>query len=316
MTNEFVPSTTELRDGVVQLRFADHDDQVKAINAAELAEVLEGMVSFTSDMAKAGLFGGGLEPVVRVRPPKEGSFVIEFIVNMMNTDPVGTTGLIMTAGGGVTQAVRMGIKRLRGVEVTDFDYLDNGNVKVQWAGGTVDEIPRGAWKKLNTMSRKTRAELRKIMAPLSDDVDKLEVRDGSLEESTAELLATQPDVIADRADYRQAAVEVDEVEDGSRTFVTEAVLKSIDFRPGEKWRVATTNEGTRLATMDDEEFLRDLEHGHPIHKNDIFEVQIRETTTTKNGRSKTEWSLIDVQRKRRGADSDDGSASRPPRDEA
>jgi len=314
MSDHHRPTAEQMRDGVVQLRFADNDGHVKAINAKELAEVLEGMVEFTSEMAKAGLFGDGLHPVVRVRTPKEGSFVLEFIVNMMNSDPVGATGLILTTGGGVGQALRMGIKKLRGDHASDFEYLENGNVKVQWASGTVDEVPRAAWKKLNTMSRKTRGELRKIMAPLGDDVDKLEVRDGEVGDSTSKLLATEPEVVADRAVYREAAIEVDEIEDGSRTIPTEAVLKSIDFRPGKKWRVATTSEGTRLATMDDEDFLREIEDGHPIHKDDIFEVQIRETTVTKNGRTKREWSLIDVRRKKRGADGDDADAPRSPRE--
>lgn len=79
----------------------------------------------------------------------------------------------------------------------------------------------------------------------------------------------------------------------------EAQLSSIDFRPGEKWRVRTAL-GSRQATIEDDDFLRQLDHGLALHKNDLFDVTVREVATTRNGRTTREWVLIRVKRKRRG----------------
>lgn len=313
MANETAAMAEEIRDGVVQLRFVDKDDQVRDINAAQVAETLRGLVEFTDDMAKKGLFGDGIPPEVRVRVPKQGSFVIEAIVHMMNTEPATTVGVAMTTGGAIVGAINLGIRRLRGYEPSNVQYLDNGNVMISWPNGGVQEVPREAWKRLNEMKRPTRKALAKIMAPMSDDVDRVEIRDAEIDDTTEEVLATPPDVVAERSDYREAVHEEDEVSESSETFVVEAMLQSIDFRPGEKWRVSTTR-GSRLATMDDEEFLQGLEHGEPLHKNDIFEATIRETRTTTNGRTATEWSLIKVRLTRRGEDGDDADAPRSPRD--
>lgn len=51
--------TEYVENGVVQLRFADMDDSVMDLNAAEAAEVLQGMVEFTGQLARAGALGDG-----------------------------------------------------------------------------------------------------------------------------------------------------------------------------------------------------------------------------------------------------------------
>lgn len=297
-----------LLDGLVQLRFSDEAGNIHDINAAEMAEALQGLVSFTSDMAKSGLFGDGVPPEVRVRPPHEGSFIVEAVLMWAGENPEGAIGSAVTAGGALVQALNIGIKKLRGDDLTDFEYLDNGDVKLNWKAGKVDQIPSQVWDRLRVMKRPTRKSLRNIMAPLSDDVDYLEVREGAANESTAEVLESDPAMIVDRTDYRIAAAEINEVDEEIETFEAEATLKGIDFRPGEKWFIQTVY-GSRRATMDDNEFALELDRGMALHKRDLFDVTIREVRTIKNGRTTREWSLIKVVRKRRGGDDDNDEST-------
>lgn len=116
----------EATDGLVQLRFADEAGQIQDLNAAELAEVLQGLVEFTGQMARAGLFGDGPPPEVRVRPPQEGSFIVEALITWAVANPEAALGMAMTAGGALTKALEFAIRKMRGVQVADFDYLDNG----------------------------------------------------------------------------------------------------------------------------------------------------------------------------------------------
>jgi hypothetical protein len=292
----------------MQLRFADEEGQIQDLNAAELAEVLQGLVEFTGQMARAGLFGDGPPPEVRVRPPQEGSFIVEALLSWTGDNPEAALGMALTTGGALMGALGAAIRKLRGVQVTDFEYLDNGNVKVKWADNSVSEIPQSAWRQLKTQKRTTKRSLRKLLAPLGDDADRLEVRNGRTDAETRDLLVAEAPLVVDRTDYRIAAAESDDIEEEVSTFEAEAQLRSIDFRAGEKWRVRTPR-GTRQATIEDEDFLRQLDEGMALHKNDLFDVTIREVATTRNDRTTREWALEKVARTRRGGDDVDGGAS-------
>lgn len=308
MAHGSVEGSDQVKDGLVQLRFADEQNEIQDLNAAELAEVLQGLVEFTGQMARAGLFGDGIPPEVRVRPPQEGSFILEALVQWAHDNPEGGAALYGTASMGLVQALNLAMRKLRGARMADFNYLDNGNVKVNWSDGAVEEVPPGVFKQLNTLKRPTKQALRKLLAPLGDDADSLEVRDGTPFDATEEILSTPPDLVVDRTDYRIAAADTVEEEERVATFDVEAQLRSIDFRPGEKWRVRTPR-GTRRATMEDEDFLRSLDEGMALHKNDLFDVTIRELETTRNGRTTRDWALIRVVRKRRGDDDGDGGSA-------
>lgn len=302
----------ELSDGLVQLRFSDDEGKIHDLNAAEMAETLQGLVEFTSQMAKAGLFGDGPPPELRVRPPQEGSVILEAVLQWAGQNPEEAVGTALAAGGALVQGLNMGFKRLRGQEPKDFDYLDNGDVKVVWADDRVDQVPAKVWDQLRVEKKQTRKALRKLLAPLSDDADSMEVREGTSADTTDEILRAEPEVVASRDDYRTAVVDVDDISENIHTFDAEAQLTSIDFRRGEKWRIKTL-DGSRQAMMEDEEFLRQVDKGMALHKNDIFDVTIREVSTTKNGRTSRDWSLIKVIRKRRGEDDgNDGSSPEEP----
>ncbi|WP_455837038.1 DUF7946 domain-containing protein [Pseudarthrobacter siccitolerans] len=309
MSEELKQNREDLRNGLVQLRFSDEAGHIRDINAAEMAESLLGLVELSGQMARAGLYGEGVPPEIRVRPPEKGSFIIEAIVHWAAENPEGAMTMAGTAGGALTQAINVGLKVIRGGAVEDWEYLDNGDVKLKWKdGATPTQVPEPVWKELQKGKKQTRRALSRIMAPLGDDADKLEVRDGRASETTSEVLESPPEVVASKDDYRAAVQEVDEISEYVSEFDAEAQLQSIDFTSAEKWKIRTLH-GTRGATMEDEEFLRQLDHGMALHKNDIFDVTIREVQTTKNGRTSRAWSVIKAIRKRRGEDDDNPAPS-------
>ncbi|ROP60319.1 hypothetical protein [Curtobacterium sp. ZW137] len=296
---------SEITDGVMQLRFADDSNSVHALNAAEVAEVLQGIVEFTSDMAKHGLFGDGMPPEVKVRPVREGSFIIDAILQFASDNPEVATALSGGAGVVITKAAEIAVKVLRGTPMESAQEMSDGGMIITWKGGGVNTVPKDAWRRINAMKRPTRKAVQKLLAPLANEAEVLELRGGDVNTPSEALSSAEPEFVATPSDFRDASFEADDVEEEVETFETEARLQSIDFRPGQKWRVATT-DGTRLATIEDEEFLRGLDEGIALHKNDIFQVTIREVRTITNGRVATDWSITNARRTKRG--SDDGDA--------
>lgn len=310
MNEELEQRRKKLSDGLVQLRFSDEEGNISDINAAQMAESLLGIVELSSQMARAGLYGEGIPPEIRVRPPVEGSFIIEAIVQWSADNPEGAWTIASTAGAGLTQAINVGLKVFRGATVTQWEDLPNGDVKLIWRNGdTPSQVPGPVWKELQKGKRQTRRALSKILAPMGSEADRVEIRDGNASETTGEILESPPEAVASMDDYRIVVAQTDDISEKISEFDVEAKLRSIDFRRGEKWRIQTV-EGMRGATMEDEEFLLQIDRGMALHKNDIFEVTIHEVQTTKNGRTSKVWSITKAILKRRGADDDDPEPSR------
>jgi len=326
MTSPTSSQEEQLLDGLVQLRFSDEADALNNLNAADLAEVLQGLVELSGHMAKAGLYGAGLPPQLRVRPPREGSFIVEAVLTFATDNPWAATGVgvaasaaaakigetvVETAGEALTQAMKVAARTLRGGAPRDFEHLDNGNVKVVWDDDSVNELPQKVWKELNE-KKATRRAMRKILAPLGDEVNTLEVRGAEASRGTGQMLETPPDVVLDRTDYRVAVAVDPEPDDVTTLLDIEAQMLNVDFRRGQKWRIAT-NQGTkrieRSATMEDEAFQQALDDGRALRKNDILRLQVRETARVKNGRSHRDWAIVKVLSQRRGGGDDDGETS-------
>lgn len=304
-----------LLDGVVQLRFGDEEGTLHDLSAAEVAEVLQGMVAFTSQMAKAGLFGDVMAPQLRVRPPREGSVVLETLVHFTQGETWVAAGSIVGAGVGLVHAVNVAARKLRKTQVSDFEHLDDDRVKIKWDDGTVDELPATAWAELNAEKKKTKQALSKIMSPLGDDVTRLEVRGAGTQENTEDVLATEPDAVLDRTDYREAVAVVPDPEDQVDVFEIEATLTSVDFREGKGWRIEVQREGQRTersVEVEDRVFLRSLDAGRPLHKDDILNVKIRQVTKVRNGRNGTDWAIIEVLSQRRGGGDGGGEGAQRP----
>lgn len=297
-------------EDLLQLRFRDDDGSLTSLNAVEMAEVLQGLSELAGDMGKVGLFGDGVPPELRIRPPKEGSFIIEGMLQWAMENPEAAHGMTFGTGAALAGAFQSGVKILRG-ELEDFQPQENGMVKVLWRNAPPQEIPLAAWNRLRSMKRPTRRALRKIMAPMSEDASSLEVRTGRATETTDEVLTADLFTVATRDDYRTAAYESEDPEEKFAEFDAEAQFTNVNFE-GDKWRVVTLH-GTRQATIEDQEFLRAVDKGLPLHKNDIFDVTIHETRVqSPGGKTMIEWALTRVERKRRGSDNDDGPGQETP----
>jgi hypothetical protein len=307
MTERPTTSTKEPSDELIQLRFVDDQAELGDLNAAELSEVLDGLVQFTSQMARAGLFGESVPPEVRIRPLQEGSFIIEAFTWVAD-NPEGVVGAVTGAGANlISEAIKAALNKMRGATVEDAEQLPDGRVKLKWSNGSVNWVAESVWMELEREKRQTKRALRKIMAPLGEDANRLEIREGHVGDDSRQLLESAPEFVIDRDDYRVAARDADDEEEWTEVFDAEAQFSSIDFRPDEKWRVQT-NMGTLRATIDDDDFIRQLDTDMALHKNDIFDVTIREVNRRRNGRLSREWTLIKITRKRRG-DDDHGDGS-------
>lgn len=300
--------TNEETDNVVDtltLRFAGETKEgiaITELRASHVAEVLQGLVGLTSDFDKAGVFnpGGPGGSEVLVRPAKEGSFLIEAVrVLSENWETAASVAGIPSLGTLIWWATRS----VR-AEVKSFDYLENGNVKVIWQDDTAQEIPSKAWEELQKRKPRRKAQLRQIMTPLSDQtVHSLEVGNPRSDEGdTSSHDMPENFFTLTHADY--VAVKPEEhIEESDDLFEVEAQISALDFDNSDKWRVRT-KDFSRLASVEDQEFLRQVSEGLAIRKTDIFRLLIRENVTKKNGRTSKVWTVLKVVSHRRAAGDD------------
>jgi hypothetical protein len=300
---------SELTDGPadsVTLRFVGEEKdggELHELRAAHVAEVLQGLVGLSSDFGKAGAFGDGpFGSEVLVRPAQEGSFLIEVVRTVQHADPEVVAAWTGVLGVPSLGTVLLWATKSMRADVSDFEYLDNGNVKVSWQDDTVDEIPLAAWQELNKRKRRRKKQLQQIMAPLSDSqVSSLEVQHPSAAEVEAGE-ATESFTLT-RPDY-DAANPADEIDERQDIFDVEAQMSAIDFDNPTRWRVKTA-EQTRNATVEDPDFLGRVANGLAIRKSDIFRLKVREDAIEKNGRTRRTWTVLEVESFRRAAHDDD-----------
>lgn len=291
---------------ILQLRYKDAEGQLESLRADELAEALQGLSDMVSDFARAGAFGEGPPPELRVEPVEEGSVIINTFLEVdwaMTADMVTSLSPI----GGLAWMIKSATKSMR-ARPADMEYLDSDTVKLTWSDGEVETIPARAWEELNRASRrkKHKRNLRKIMAPLSDDADFLEIRSGSATEVAHEV----PQFIATRDDYRVVAYEEPDSDEATEVFDVETQVEAIDFEPDGKWRIRLAG-GTRRATMEDEDFMAKIDRGLPIGKDDIFQMRIRVDSVTKNERRKNDYAIVKVLSHTQRSSSDDNTSAPP-----
>lgn len=300
-TDKIVDSLTLRFDGEEKDGSALHE-----LRAAHVAEVLQGLVGLTSDFDKAGVFDddGPAGSELLVRPAREGSFLIE-VIRVAN-ELLTANGPLIGATSAVTGVPTIGVivkwatKSAR-AEVKSIERdKDNDLVKVTWQDDTMDEVPTAAWEELNKRSPRRKKHLRQIMAPLSDPrVSSLDVAlTPAIEGSGA------PEVfVLQRSDY-DAVRPVDDIDDKDETFEVEAQMSAIDFDNSKKWKVKTKDK-TRGAIMDDKAFLAKVGSGLAIRKDDIFTLKVRADIKTKNGSTRTTWTVLKVITHRRAAGDND-----------
>lgn len=295
------------------IRFTGQDESGNALHelrAAHVAEVLQGLVGVASDFSKAGVFhaNGPDGSEVLVRPAQEGSFVIEVVRVVSENWDTGETAAAALGVPSLGSIIWWATKSVRAT-VKDFGHLDNGNVKVIWQDDTAEEIPLAAWQELQKRKPRRKKQLRQIMAPLADrQVTALDLEPPTSVEPDETETPPQPFVLT-RPDY-DAVRPVDDIVEEETIFEAEARMSAIDFDDSTRWRV-TAQGRTRSATVEDREFLGRVTRGLPISKDDIFQVRIREDAVTKNGSTRTSWTVLSVDSHRRADRGDDSSQAAP-----
>ncbi|GFG83336.1 hypothetical protein MALGJ_00120 [Mycolicibacter algericus] len=88
-------------------------------------------------------------------------------------------------------------------------------------------------------------------------------------------------------------------------------MSAIDFDNPARWRVKTSDE-TRTVTVEDQKFLGHVAQGLAISQQDIFWLKIRSDATTKNGSTRTKWTVVSVERHRRAAGDNESQEHSPP----
>jgi len=292
---------------VLQLRYRDEEGKLNSLRAEELAQALQGLSELVSDYARAGALGEGPPPEVRIEPTKEGSFIVEAYLSW-GLDWETTANIITTVApptGGLSWLISTATKSMR-AKPADVQYLDDGRVNLTWTDGETQVIPGAAWEELNRESRRKRRkkQLRKIMAPLSDDADVLEIRSGT----DAEVSTEDPEFVATKDDYRVAVQETPDTEESTDVFDTEVQVEALDFTTDGKWRIRLAG-GSRQAFMDDEEFRKKIDGGLPISKEDTFRMQIRVDSVMKNERRRNEYTIEKVLKHTRRSDDDDDTSA-------
>lgn len=276
------------------------------LRASHVAEVLQGLVGLTNDFDQAGVFNGEGPPnsEVLVRPAQEGSFLIE-VVRVAN-ELLSNNAVLVTAVTGAMGFPTLGkllewaTKSARAEVKGAVTEKDTGLTQITWQDDTIDEVPTAVWNELKVRKRKRKKHLRQIMAPLSDP------RVTSLDVALSPVVEGQdpPKVLAlTRPDYDAVKPE-DDLTNKEKKFTREAQMSAVDFDNPRKWKVKTKDE-TRTAVMDDKDFLAKIAGGLAIRKDDIFKLKIRANTKTKNGRSRTTWTVVKVKEHRRAASDTD-----------
>ena len=129
------------------------------------------------------------------------------------------------------------------------------------------------------------------MKPMEDPrVQKLEVRDRPMGEKEQET----PLYTLDKADYVRTA-PVEEEETSTETFKSEGRIIALDFTNSRKWRVETPF-GDRMVSITDETFLREVEEGMGVKKDDLFRMTIVVDTVKSGARSKNTYTVVHIER--------------------
>lgn len=294
-------------DNVVEsmtLRFdgkTEKGETLHELRASHVAEVLQGLVGISSDFEKAGAFADGpVASELLVRPPEKGSFLIE-VLRIAHDNPELITASVAATGIPTLSQIIMWSTKSARADVSGFDHLENGNVKITWQDNTAQEVPRPVWDELQKRKRRRKKQLRQIMAPLSDtQVSSVEIESEPSDE--AESRAPIEPVTLTRPDY-DAVRPDDDISEKTKTFEVEAQMSAIDFDNPTKWRVKTSRL-TRGAVVEDTDFLTRVANGLAIRKNDIFNLSVREDSIEKNGRTRRTWTVLKVKSHRRAANDD------------
>lgn len=277
---------------LTQLRFATKDAQT-ALTAKEVSNVLAGLHEINEVLNSKNGYGAGTKATLEVKPFREGSLIIEVVTELMGSP--AAQGVLDVAGA---TTVAWFIKRLldktRASEISDFDILRDGTVKVKWHDGTVEHVSRPVWHEFSKLSRKSKGAMRKIMTPLDNENRIMELRQGSANQTTAELEKTPAERVANRSDWQRFQVGEDEPADEPEWFEAVGKFSNVNFNSGEGWRFET-EDSERRVSIEDEDFLAQVqEDGRSFNKSGTYTVKIREEKYWTDQQRRTTWAIEEV----------------------
>lgn len=277
---------------VLTLRFVGENTDgstLHELQADHVSDVLEGLFELLDDMEKDGVFHaeGVKDSSLLVRPPKEGSFLLEVVrVVQENPDAVamGAGALGIPSLGTMVWAVKQKIL----VGVKDYEKQVDGHVKVVWTDDTVSEVTEPVWNALRKRPVAKRRHLRKIMAPLADTrVQKAEV---SNPESTAQERPSPFEL--DKIDYQKTQPD-DSAEKVFEQLKVDGKIAALDFDNPNRWRIRANGE-SRIATVEDEYFLQRVGDGLQIGRDDVFRLTIEQVIVREDNQTKKKWTVTHV----------------------
>ncbi|WKS28547.1 hypothetical protein NLL49_04825 [Corynebacterium propinquum] len=308
-TPKIDPTSANREQQILTLRFTgrNNSNNLHELRAEHISDVLEGISELTQDFDKAGAFhnSGPSRRDLFVRPAREGSFIIE-LVQVIVDSPLAQAAAENPAEAAaalglpsVSQITWIAIRMFKD-QVKDFNHLENGNVKINWKDDTASEVTPAVWEELNKRMRRRKKQLRKIMRPMED------ARVAELEVSSTADRSEKTTITLVKDDYEAIAPDDSEKEEFD-IFETKGQLSAIDFDDSDRWKIKTSF-ATRVATVEDENFLNKVASGLYLNSTDSFDLKIREDRVTKNGRTTRKWTILRIQKEGELND-DDESAS-------
>lgn len=300
------PSPEEDRQNVLTLRYGDDESSMDTLLAADLATVLDGLRELTEVFAKSGGFDDEtvIAPELRVYPPKQGSFLLDVVMEYSqdylsrNSDELTNMGV----GGASGMFLLYYQARVKAAKTlaTAQTKNDDGNYTITFSDGSTLDVSPTVQKAFNAAPKKSKRALRKLLTPLSDDADYLEV--------TAPT-SPEPPVRAEKATYEALLPEDDEQdnEPASYTLDITTPITMADFKQPVQWRVKIPNVGFRKA------YLLDTSFKKRVGPDDEFKLRVQVDPVQSGNGYKDKYSIIEVLEHIPG-DTDDNPSSPAPQD--
>lgn len=302
-----LPSDDRFDASLVQFRFVGGRADQHAIEAEDFSDCLRGLVDLAKVLESEGALGRNAKSELLVDPVRPGSLIVDIWAAVTSGQPdlwgsLDLWGAVVDGGvaGFIGLAIETGRRMFRD-EVDDFDYLDNGNVKLTFRHGPPTEVPSGVWDALNRNRSKTRRALRRLMSTMdksdSGGADVLEVRTGAPGASSEDVSTGPARITMTQRDYE--AVEDPDDDDSSlpdpTEFTVDVAVDVVDFREQGDWRIRLRGESGRKATMADTAFQSQLDRGElAISKDDVLNVTIEEQIVPREQRIRRDWRIIRV----------------------
>lgn len=301
-----IPSPEEDRQNVLTLRYGDDESSVDTLLATDLATVLDGLRELTEVFAKSGGFDDEtvIAPELRVYPPKQGSFLLDVVMEYSqdylsrNSDELTNVG-VTGATGTFLLYYKARIKAAKTLP-TAQTKKDDGNYTITFSDGSTLDVSPAVQKAFNAAPKKSKRALQKLLTPLSDNTDYLEVTSPA---------SSEPPVRAEKSTYEALLPDDDDQNNAPASYTLDVTtpITLADFEQPVRWRVKIPNVGPRKAYLLDSNFKK------RVGPDDEFKLRIQVDPVQSGNGYKDKYSIIEVLEHIPG-DTDDNPSSPSPQD--